>query len=54
LENGMVVARGGRVSIARIIQGKEKKKCHILNFWFLVCSQKDRRTIRDLPFISGL
>jgi hypothetical protein len=26
LENGMVLARGGRVSIARISQGKEQKK----------------------------
>jgi hypothetical protein len=54
LENGMVLARGGRVSIARISQGKEKKIVIFSFFWFSVCSQKDRRMIRDLSFILGL
>jgi len=30
----MVLARGGRVSIARISQGKEKSNCHIFLFYF--------------------
>jgi hypothetical protein len=34
LENEMVLAREGKVSIARISQGKEKNNCHIILFYF--------------------
>jgi hypothetical protein len=36
MENGMVLARGGRVSIARISQGKEKQSSYF--YLFLVFS----------------